>query len=130
MTNNKKSPFDDASGKQFLRWFSEQGGIPSAVQEVTPAGTVLADATPLQMGFSVIRDTAAAAGVLAPSAPIGVVFGVVNLDASNDAKLWPSSADITLTGDPDDAGDAVTLFAAGGIVMFIRLSVTEWYQIG
>lgn len=126
MTLLGKSPFDDASGQEFLEWFGAKGGFPARVLAgITLAGTTIADAVQLSAGLSFVETALANEGGLLPDVGIGEAVPVVN-GTANTIKVYPPTATQNISYGSD--GAAVSLTTHTG-ALFIRVSQTRWVRI-
>lgn len=125
-----RSPFDDASGKEFLQWYGKQGGYPSAVYEVETAGTTLDTATPIPLGTIVVRQGVAGAGLRLPNAPVDSVLTLIAINNVDPVtfKLWPSSSDVTVDFIRKAPGAFMSI-DENAYYVFQRISDTEWAYI-
>lgn len=128
MTQRPRSPFDDASGEEFLKWFAQQGGAYSQVFEVETAGTTADDANQAYLGTNVVRATAAGAGLKAPpGVPVGAYFTVINASATHSMKVWPADSGINLNARSAVPGAAITVNTRT-VAFFQRISATEFVR--
>lgn len=97
------------------------------VQSLTPAGTVLADATQISVGTPALIVAAGdgTAGIKLPRASKGKILYVKNTGGGN-LKVWPH-----------DSGDQINAISAGSSLsmatvtsaVFVAADTTHWYTV-
>lgn len=122
-----KSPFDDASGSEFLKWFSGKGGLPTEVLSgISTAGTDLAGATALSEGTSIVTTSSSNQGVRLPEAEIGQLVGVINSTANTIKVYPPTSTQIISYGSSQGAAASILTYVGA---FFLRVSAVQWVKI-
>lgn len=99
MSTNNPSPFDDASGQEFLKWLAAVGGPQFLVQETLPAGTTAADAPIIHPGLIAFGNVSSFPAVgsglkLSSGAKPGQLWIISAYWATNPNYVYPPSSDI------------------------------------
>lgn len=128
MTQQGRTPFDDASGQQLIDFLNDRGGVGSTIHTYVAAGTTITNATETTLGSVYVTDTPANSGIkLCDSVPVGNEVLVYNGDPAVTLKVYPPTA--TQQIDDNAVGVAVTV-ALLTPKTFTRMSNTLWIISG
>lgn len=123
MSNQGKSPFDDASGEQLIAFLNNKGGVGSVINTYVAAGTNLATATPTDLGTIHVTTTASGTGItLSDSVSNGQSVLIYN-GGANTLKVYPPNATQRFGTDP--LGDPVNVTSLASKTV-TRISDTVW----
>lgn len=94
--------------------------------DVAAAGSVLADAAQLLVGFTVVTGANGTLGVKLPATPIPGTIVIIKGTTAGVLKVWPDAA-ATINA----VGSNGAMSLASGVIpaIFIAKSATQWYTI-